>query len=287
MVTLSSCLIWQIISSAEQIWFMEYGVYAWITLGNIATDRLTEDADIGKKKNRLFRWSSFWSWRVYKQTKLSHLGHRKPARIHWKADAPKTSHCLVRTLVQEHNWVIFLRKWARRDRYGQWRSLSGHVERIFVHKHWRILTTFGFNRTALRATQPKLHSMFCDLFLKIALSAAELMSLGHLGVAMWHRWTIICGVPPKVSVTPTSQRQLTLKGQYSWSHTMPCWTNFCSQKLKRRILTIFGFNRTVLRATQPSMFCAFFLKIVLWCRLATSKLRFDTVELLFAVCRQR
>ena len=33
----------------------------------------------------------------------------------------------------------------------------------------RILATFGFNRTELRATQPKLHSMFCALFLKIAL----------------------------------------------------------------------------------------------------------------------
>ena len=44
-----------------------------------------------------------------------------------------------------------------------------------------ILATFGFNRTALRATQLKLHSMICALFLKIALSAAELMSFGHLG----------------------------------------------------------------------------------------------------------
>ena len=35
------------------------------------------------------------------------------------------------------------------------------------------MATFGFNRKALRATQPKLHSMFCALFLKIALSAAE------------------------------------------------------------------------------------------------------------------
>ena len=31
----------------------------------------------------------------------------------------------------------------------------------------------GFNRTALLATQPKLYSMFCALFLEIALSAAE------------------------------------------------------------------------------------------------------------------
>ena len=74
----------------------------------------------------------------------------------------------------------------------------------------RILATFGFNRTALRETQPKLHPMFCDLFLKTVLSAAELMSFGHLGAAIWHRWTIICGVPSKTSVTPTSQRQLTL-----------------------------------------------------------------------------
>ena len=45
------------------------------------------------------------------------------------------------------------------------------------------LAKVGFNRMALRITQPKLHSMFCVLFLKIALSAAELMSFGHLGVA--------------------------------------------------------------------------------------------------------
>ena len=89
------------------------------------------------KKNNLFRWSSFWSWRVFKQAKLSHLRHWKPARIHWKADAPKTSHCLLGILVQRHNWAIFLRKWARRGRYSQWRSLSGHIERMFVHTNWR------------------------------------------------------------------------------------------------------------------------------------------------------
>ena len=37
----------------------------------------------------------------------------------------------------------------------------------------------------LRATQLKLHSMFCALFLKIVLSAAELMSFGHLGSTIW------------------------------------------------------------------------------------------------------
>ena len=53
------------------------------------------------------------------------------------ADAPITEHCLGRILVQRHNWAIFLRKWARRGRYRQWRSLSGHVERIFIHQKWR------------------------------------------------------------------------------------------------------------------------------------------------------
>ena len=79
-----------------------------------------------------------------KQAKLLRLGHRKPAHIRWKADEPKTCHCFVR--IEEKNWKIEL-------------------------------ATFGFNRTALRATQPKLHWLLCTLFLKIALSAAELMSL--------------------------------------------------------------------------------------------------------------
>ena len=44
-------------------------------------DRLTEDADIGRKLS-----------------------------FHSKADAPKTNYSLVRILVQRHNWAIFLRK---------------------------------------------------------------------------------------------------------------------------------------------------------------------------------
>ena len=39
--------------------------------------------------------------------------------------------------------------------------------------------------------------MFCALFLKIALWAAVLISFGHLGAAILHRWTIICGVRVK------------------------------------------------------------------------------------------
>ena len=49
---------------------------------------------------------------------------------------------------------------------------------------WGILATFGFSRTTLLATHPKLHLMFCFVFLKLALSAAELLSFGHLEVVI-------------------------------------------------------------------------------------------------------
>ena len=156
-----------------------------------------------KKKINLFRWSSFWSWRVCKQANLSHLGHSKIACIHLKADAPKTSHCLVRILVQR---AMSPQKWARRGRYSQWWSFSGHVERIFVHKNWRggywqHLVSTG------RCYVPHSRSYtrcFASCFWRWKLSAAELMSFGRLRAVIWHRWTINCGVPWKISVTPTS-----------------------------------------------------------------------------------
>ena len=72
MVTLSSCLIWQIISFILPP--NEYGcLYAWTTLGSgLAID--LQKMPILQKKNYLFRWNSFWSGRVCKHTKLSHLG---------------------------------------------------------------------------------------------------------------------------------------------------------------------------------------------------------------------
>ena len=95
-------------------------------------------------------------------------------------------HCLVRILVQMHNWVIFLRKLARRGRYTNGDRYREMLNEFFFSQKMKrsTLATFGFNRTALRAIQPKLHSMFCDLFLKIALSATALMSFGHLGAAV-------------------------------------------------------------------------------------------------------
>ena len=85
-----------------------------------------------------------------KQVKLS---HRKPACIHWKADAPKTSHCLVRILILRHNWVFFFV--VSKERLLQSMALViGPCWTNFWSQKFkrRILATFGFNRTALRAT---------------------------------------------------------------------------------------------------------------------------------------
>ena len=192
MVTLRSCLIWQIISFILQP--NEYGcVYTWTTLRNIATDRFTEDADFGKKI--IFSDEAHFD--------LSGYVNKQSCRI-WGTETPThtlKSRCTqkritVWVLVQRHNWVIFLRKWARRDRYSQWRSLSGHVKRIFVHKSWRggywqYLVSRGrryvpHSRSYTRCLGP----VFEDRIIS--------------------RWTIICGVLSKISVTPTRQRQLAL-----------------------------------------------------------------------------
>ena len=76
LVTLSSCLIWQIIS------FIlppneHCCVYTRTRLGSGPAIDL-QKMPILAKKNHLFRWSLFWSWRVCKQAKFSHFGAQKP-----------------------------------------------------------------------------------------------------------------------------------------------------------------------------------------------------------------
>ena len=109
------------------------------------------------------------------------------------------------------------------------------------------------------------------------------------------RVTVWCGFWSRGIIGPFSSTMSKERTLQSMAIVIgPCWTNFCSQKWKRRILATFGFSRTALRATQPklySMFCALFLKIHYqpqsWCCLATSERRFDTAGLLFVGCCQR
>ena len=48
------------------------------------------------QKNNLFRWSLFWSWRVCKQTKLSHLWHRN---THTYIENPAQNESLFRGII--------------------------------------------------------------------------------------------------------------------------------------------------------------------------------------------
>ena len=110
-------------------------------------NRLTED---GKKKIIFSAETHFDLGRYVSKQNCSIWGTENPhARVLWKADAPKASHCLCRerplqsmTIVNGPCWTKFCPQKMKR----------------------RIFSTFGFNRTALRATKPKLHSMFCAVF---------------------------------------------------------------------------------------------------------------------------
>ena len=179
MVTLSSCLIWQIISFI--LLPNEYGcVYAWTTLGC---------GPYRKCQNHLWGYVNKQNGYIW-GTDNPHAYIEMPThpKRHFSSKISKERPLQSMAIVIGPCWTNFCLQKLKR----------------------RILAKFGYNRTALRATQPNLHSRFCPLILKIALSAAELMSFSHLGAAIGHRWTIICGVPSKINVTPTSQRQLTL-----------------------------------------------------------------------------
>ena len=90
------------------------------------------------------------------------------------------------------------------------------------------MTTFGFNRTALRAEAEATLDLFCDLFLKIALSVAELMAFGHLGAAICRHWTIISGVSSKISVTPLKDNNRKALGEiqlHTIDNVLKNWTD--------------------------------------------------------------
>ena len=112
MVTLSSCLIWQIITFI----FRRTNMYIRLKIAGKYCDRSTY--------RRCRQNCRIWS------TDMLHAFIEKPTH-------PNRAHCLVQILGQRHNWAIFLWKWVKRGRYSQWRSLSGYIERIFVNKNWR------------------------------------------------------------------------------------------------------------------------------------------------------
>ena len=143
-----------------------------------ACDRHTEDADFGKKKI-IFSGKAHFDIGGYVN---KHLGHRKPARIHWKPEAPKTSHRLVRILIL--NELLFTK-----------------IEEKDIGNIW-----FQQDRATWHTAEATL-----DLLRPVC----EDHIISHRATSeLRHCWTIICGVPSKISVTPTRQRCV----NYSWSH---------------------------------------------------------------------
>ena len=96
--------------------------------------RLTEVADFGKKI--IFSDETHFDLGGYVNKQNCRIcGTENPHEYIEKPMHPKriTVWCRFcsKGIIEQNNW------WARRGRYSQWQSLSGHVERIFVHKNWR------------------------------------------------------------------------------------------------------------------------------------------------------
>ena len=146
-------------------------------LGYIATDRITEDANFGKKKKDEAHFEL--GWYVSKQI----------CRI-WGTEDP---HANIEKPTHPKRVTVWCGFWFRaiigpfffENEQGEPITVNEDLYRYCSQKlKKRILATLGINMTALGATEPKLHTMFCDLYLKIALSAAEMMSFGHLRAAI-------------------------------------------------------------------------------------------------------
>ena len=102
MVIFSSWLIRQIISFILPP--NEYGcVYAWTTLGSGPAIDLQKMSILAKKI--IFSDETHFDLGRYASKIIAFGAQKTPARIQWKADASKTSHCLVGILVQRRGRI--------------------------------------------------------------------------------------------------------------------------------------------------------------------------------------
>ena len=171
-------------------------------------------------KKKLFRWSSFWSWRVCKQAKLSLSGHRKPSRIHWKANAPKTNHCgIIRPFFFENEQAEAVT--VNGDRY---RAMMNEFLFTIVEDKWQHLVSTGrryvpHSRSYTWCFKP---SFWRSLYQP---QSRCLLATSELG---FDSPTIICHLAISemrfdvVGLLFVGWRQARdnwqFKGQYSWSH---------------------------------------------------------------------
>ena len=120
-----------------------------------ACDRLTEDADSGKKKS-FFQMKLILILAAMKTSKIVAFGAQK-TRTH----------------------TLKSRRTQNESLFG-----GGFWSRGIIQKIEDDIGNIWFQQDGATYHTAEANSMFCALFLKIALSAAELMSFGHLGAAI-------------------------------------------------------------------------------------------------------
>ena len=169
MLTLILCLIWQIISFILSP--NDYGcVSAWTTLGSGPAIDLQKMPILAKKKINFLHEAHF---------DLGGYVNKQNCRI-WGTE---NQHTYIEKPTHPKRATVWCGFWSR-GIIGTFSFKNVYRAMLKEFLYTKIeeedIGNIWFQQDGAAATQPKLHSMFCVLFLMIALSAAELMSFGHL-----------------------------------------------------------------------------------------------------------
>ena len=209
MVTLSSCLIWQIINFILPP--NEYDcVYAWTTLWNIAIDRLREDADFGKNKIIFSDETHF---------DLGGYVNKQNCRI-WDTEFPQA---YIEKPTHPKRVTVWCGFWSGgliepfffENEQGEAATVNGDHYRgmlnvfLFTKIEKEDIGNIWFQQDGATSHTAELHSYtrcFAPCFWRS-------QSWYHLATSELRFDTVgllFCGVPSKISIMPISQRQLML-----------------------------------------------------------------------------
>ena len=178
--------------------------------GKWACDRLTEDSDFSKKKSFFqmkhilifvggridverryydYRRCRFWQKKIIFSNEahfdLGGYANKQNCLI-WGTENPHTYIGKPTNPKRVNVWCGFWSRGIIASKMSKERPLQSMT--IVIGPCWMNFCSQKLKRriegTGRRYVPHSLHSMFCALFLKIALSATELMSFGHVGAAI-------------------------------------------------------------------------------------------------------